>query len=420
MALPLMPKATAVWLVENTSLSLRPDRRVLRPPCARGAGDRRWRGGGADAGARPRRQRPAHARGDRALPEGPGGAAEDRQGGAAGGAGEARGPALHADRQAPGQARRDRLAREEPSRAAATGRSRSSSAPPSRPSPRCATARIGTRPTSSRAIRWRSASARWKSSKPPSPAPIAARRSRSLADPERTPLAAASRGAARRAPAILRRDRERLPSAMRHHPKRSHPASLRISIRRRRTLREMAGGLVRPRHGDFRAGPAAPGCCRALWRRRPQLSPPAHSCIVRKNFRSRQVRRSPGQLIGDGARTSRRRSWHRRCRAGQRQRTIYVELRGRDGKAVEPSPHRHHIANSQQVDCPDGAAAHRMRRSSAHAEPPLIASAISPRAAGSSIVAGTRTPRRRRWGAWCRAGSCPSASSAGARPPPRS
>ena len=30
--IPLMPKATAVWLVENTGLDLPPDRRFLPPP----------------------------------------------------------------------------------------------------------------------------------------------------------------------------------------------------------------------------------------------------------------------------------------------------------------------------------------------------------------------------------------------------
>ncbi len=31
---PLMPKATAVWLVDNTSLTFEQDRRILRP-CTR-------------------------------------------------------------------------------------------------------------------------------------------------------------------------------------------------------------------------------------------------------------------------------------------------------------------------------------------------------------------------------------------------
>ena len=61
-AIPLMPKATAVWLVENTSLVLRADRRLLPAASARGAGDRRRRGGPVDQGPRPGSDRPAHPR----------------------------------------------------------------------------------------------------------------------------------------------------------------------------------------------------------------------------------------------------------------------------------------------------------------------------------------------------------------------
>src|SRR6185312_14967731 len=60
-------------------------------------------------------------------------------------------------------------------------------APPSRRSPRCATARIGILRTSSRAIRWRSASARCRSSTPRSRAPIAARRALNRPRPSRCP-----------------------------------------------------------------------------------------------------------------------------------------------------------------------------------------------------------------------------------------
>ena len=62
---PLMPKATAVWLVENTSLVLRPGRRFLQAAPARGEGDRRRRRRAGHQGARPGADRPAHPRGDR-------------------------------------------------------------------------------------------------------------------------------------------------------------------------------------------------------------------------------------------------------------------------------------------------------------------------------------------------------------------
>src|SRR5260221_208620 len=55
------------------------------------------------------------------------------------------------------------------------GRSRSSSARPSRPFRQCATARTGTRPTSSHGTPSPSACARCRNSRPPWPAPIAAR-----------------------------------------------------------------------------------------------------------------------------------------------------------------------------------------------------------------------------------------------------
>ena len=62
---PLMPKATAVWLVENTSLVVRADRRFLQAAPARGEGHRRRRGRGRHQGPRPDHDRPAHPRGDR-------------------------------------------------------------------------------------------------------------------------------------------------------------------------------------------------------------------------------------------------------------------------------------------------------------------------------------------------------------------
>ena len=114
MAQPLMPHATAAWLVENTSLTLRADRRVLRAAHPRGPGDRRrYRGDQADR-PRPDPRRRADPRGDR---EGPGRlrlSAADAQG--AGPGPPHQGPALHAGQQAPGQARRHRLDHPQPSR----------------------------------------------------------------------------------------------------------------------------------------------------------------------------------------------------------------------------------------------------------------------------------------------------------------
>ena len=58
---PLMPKATAVWLVENTALVVRPGRRFLQAAPARGEGDRRRRRRAGHQGPRPGPDRPAHA-----------------------------------------------------------------------------------------------------------------------------------------------------------------------------------------------------------------------------------------------------------------------------------------------------------------------------------------------------------------------
>ncbi len=71
MTLPLMPKATAVWLVENTSLTFD----QIGEFCGLHALEVQAIADGevalADARARPDRQRPAHARRDRTLPERP-------------------------------------------------------------------------------------------------------------------------------------------------------------------------------------------------------------------------------------------------------------------------------------------------------------------------------------------------------------
>ena len=62
---PLMPKATAVWLVENTSLTFEQIADFCQPAPARGEGHRRRRGGAGHQGPRPGARRPAHPRGDR-------------------------------------------------------------------------------------------------------------------------------------------------------------------------------------------------------------------------------------------------------------------------------------------------------------------------------------------------------------------
>ena len=65
MAQPLMPHATAAWLVDNTLAHLRADRRVLRSSHPRGAGDRRRYGGDQADRPRPDPRRRADPRGDR-------------------------------------------------------------------------------------------------------------------------------------------------------------------------------------------------------------------------------------------------------------------------------------------------------------------------------------------------------------------
>ena len=93
------------------------DRRVLRAARARGERHRRRRGGAGHQGLRPDRQPPADRRGDQALrarPQGEPAADEEPR---RRGRGEAQGAALHAAQQAPGPARRHRLAGEVPPRA---------------------------------------------------------------------------------------------------------------------------------------------------------------------------------------------------------------------------------------------------------------------------------------------------------------
>ena len=70
MPAPLMPKATAVWLVENTSLTFEQIADFCESASARNPGDRGRRGGQPDARPRPGGQRPDHRRRNRALPSG--------------------------------------------------------------------------------------------------------------------------------------------------------------------------------------------------------------------------------------------------------------------------------------------------------------------------------------------------------------
>ena len=114
MALPLMQKATAVWLVENTTLTFRQIAEFMRAARARGERHRRRRGGAGHQGLRPGRQPPAHRRGDpprRGRPELPAPALPQPR---RRGRDEAQGSALHSTLQAAGPAGGDRLAGQVP------------------------------------------------------------------------------------------------------------------------------------------------------------------------------------------------------------------------------------------------------------------------------------------------------------------
>ena len=114
---PLMPKATAVWLVENTSLIVRADRRFLQAPPARGEGHRRWRGRGRHQGFDPipTGSSPARRSQGRGRPRAP---AEDRRAqGRACRSAKRKGAALHPGVAPPGPAERHPLAAAQPPRA---------------------------------------------------------------------------------------------------------------------------------------------------------------------------------------------------------------------------------------------------------------------------------------------------------------
>ena len=184
---PLMPKATAVWLVENTGLTFDQiaDFCGLHPLEVKGIADGEVATGvrGLDpvgagmltraeiqrAEADPKARHEAAAKLDRPR----------RQ------AAQAQGAALHAAVQAPGSAGRHRLAAAPPSRAERPAGSASCWAPPRRRCRRCATGPTGRARRSARAIRCCSACAGRSSStmpvlrakhragpaRPPGPAP---------------------------------------------------------------------------------------------------------------------------------------------------------------------------------------------------------------------------------------------------------
>ena len=149
----LMPKATAVWLVENTTLTFDQISAFtgLHPLEVQAIADGEVAGGmtGLDPTTNGQLTKEeikrAEADPGRALKLSP------RDVPDAGG--PLQGAALHAGRQAPGSARRHRLAAQDPSRAAGLARSPSWSARPRAPSSRCATAPTGTCRTCVRAIR---------------------------------------------------------------------------------------------------------------------------------------------------------------------------------------------------------------------------------------------------------------------------
>ena len=112
---PLMPKATAVWLVDNTSLTFEQIAAFLPPAPARGEGHRRRRRRAGHQGHGPDARRPAGARGDRegrGRPELP---HEDLRAEGAGAGDQAARAALHAGLEAAGPAERHSLAGAQPS-----------------------------------------------------------------------------------------------------------------------------------------------------------------------------------------------------------------------------------------------------------------------------------------------------------------
>ena len=162
---PLMPKATAVWLVENTSLTFDQiaDFCGLHPLEVKGIADGEVATGvrGLDPVGAGMLTREELQKGE-AEPEVQ--AAAGQVGGQRRQAAQAQGAALHALEQAPGPAGRDRLAPAQPSRADRDADLQAARAPPRPRCRRCASGPTGRARRSARAIRCSWACARsWSS-----------------------------------------------------------------------------------------------------------------------------------------------------------------------------------------------------------------------------------------------------------------